>query len=147
MWRSLLLKEWLKLRWCFMAALVSNLGVCIKILLNIRYHMRIEHAEMVWYQAIYMHTVFYQPLCYLPLLTGLALAAAPFPCRGVRRSGQRRFAGHGYGWFTDQWHWLALLLLPALLGAFEACRRFQFGGIFSLLMGIDTGTPSRTGSE
>ncbi len=222
MWQSILLKEWLKLRWSFTAALVVNLGVCIKIMLDIRQRMQIEHAEMVWYEAIHMHTLFYQPLRYLPLMTGLVLAAAQFAPEMLGRrmriglhlpvsrdamllvcllvgllhvavvclldvaavyamtrmyfpaevasaalytmapwcmagvlaylgsvtvllepAWPRRLfyaavfaalvsvycAGRGYGWFGAELHWFSLLLLPALLGTFEPCRRFQYGGV------------------
>ena len=78
MWRSLFLKEWLKLRWFFAALILLNVGLCVKIYLDIRTLLTVEHAEMVWYQAIHLHTVFHHDMRYMPLLTGLALAAAQF---------------------------------------------------------------------
>ncbi len=75
---SLLLKEWLKLKRYFTAALLLNFGICLKIFFDIRQQMHSEHAEMVWYQAIHIHTVLYQDIRYLPLITGLVLAAAQF---------------------------------------------------------------------
>jgi len=75
---SLLLKEWLKLKRFFCAALLLNFGICLKIFFDIRQQMHSEHAEMVWYQAIHIHTVLYQDIRYLPMITGLVLAAAQF---------------------------------------------------------------------
>ncbi|MBL4902087.1 MAG: hypothetical protein JKY62_05495 [Desulfocapsa sp.] len=75
---SLLLKEWLKLKHYFIAALLLNCGICLKIFFDIRQQMHSEHAEMVWYQAIHIQTVLYQDIRYLPLVTGLVLAAAQF---------------------------------------------------------------------
>lgn len=75
---SLLFKEWLKLRYYFAAALLFNFGICLKIFFDIRQQMHSEHAEMVWYQAIHIHTVLYQDIQYLPLITGIVLAAAQF---------------------------------------------------------------------
>ncbi len=49
MWRSILLKEWLKIRWFLAAALIVNLGFSIKIFLDIRNILSAEHAQMVWY--------------------------------------------------------------------------------------------------
>ena len=49
-----------------------------RIFFDIRQQMHSEHAEMVWYQAIHIHTVLYQDIQYLPLMTGLVLAAAQF---------------------------------------------------------------------
>lgn len=78
MWRSILLKEWLKTRKTFAAAVLLHLGICLKIFLDVRQQLLTEHAEMVWYQAIHLQTVFCRDLRLLPLLTGLALAAAQF---------------------------------------------------------------------
>jgi hypothetical protein len=76
--RSILLKEGLKLRWVFLAALAVNVGFCVKVFLDVRQQMTTEHAQMVWYQAIHLQTVFQYQMRHLPLLTGLALAAAQF---------------------------------------------------------------------
>lgn len=78
MHRSILLKEWLKLRWFFTACMLAHLAICLRIFFVIRRQMREEHAEMVWYQAIHIHTVMYQDIRFLPLFTGLLLAAAQF---------------------------------------------------------------------
>lgn len=78
MWRSIFLKERLKLQWVFFAALAVNLGFCIKVFLDIRQQLNTEHAQMVWYQAIHLQTVFQRQMRHVPLLTGLALAAAQF---------------------------------------------------------------------
>jgi hypothetical protein len=75
---SLLLKEWLKLKRYFIAALLLNIGICLKIFFDIRQQIYSEHSEMVWYQAIHIQTVLYQDIRYLPLITGLVLAAAQF---------------------------------------------------------------------
>ena len=76
--RSILLKEGLKLRWMFLAALAVNVGFCVKVFLDIRQQMAAEHAQMVWYQAVHLQTVFQYQMRHLPLLTGLALASAQF---------------------------------------------------------------------
>jgi len=78
MWRSILLKEHLKLRWAFYAALAVSAGFCVQSFLDIRQRLGTEHAEMVWYQAIHLQTVFQHQMRHLPLLTGLALAAVQF---------------------------------------------------------------------
>jgi hypothetical protein len=78
MWYSIWLKEWLKLRWVFLGSLLLALGFSIKVFLDIRQQMNTEHAQMVWYQAIHLQTVFHQQMCYLPLLIGLAMAVAQF---------------------------------------------------------------------
>jgi hypothetical protein len=75
---SLLLKEWLKMKRFFVALILLNLGFCIKIFLDIRQQMHSEHAEMVWYQVIHIHTLLYQDIRYLPLVSGVILAISQF---------------------------------------------------------------------
>ncbi|PHR26288.1 MAG: hypothetical protein COA36_12465 [Desulfotalea sp.] len=75
---SLLFKEWLKLKRYFAAVLLLNCGICLEIFFNIRQQMYAEHAEMVWYQAIHIHSLLYQDIRYVPLFTGLVLATAQF---------------------------------------------------------------------
>lgn len=75
---SLLLKEWLKIKRYFIAAMALNLAICLKIFFDIRQQIRAEHSEMVWYQAIHLHSVLYDNIQYLPLITALILAAAQF---------------------------------------------------------------------
>lgn len=124
MWRSMVLKEGLKLRWAFLAALVVNSGFCLKILLDIRQQMAAEHAEMVWYQMIHLQTVAQDALRQLPLLTGLALAAAQFVPELLGR--RMRISLHLpvsrdamllYGLIVGMVHVLAVSLLVAVLTA------------------------------
>jgi hypothetical protein len=74
--RALLLKEWLKCRWFFCGALVVNFGGCLFFYLELRSLLRLEHAEMVWYRAAHLDTVFFLDLRWLPLLAGVVVAAA-----------------------------------------------------------------------
>jgi hypothetical protein len=72
--QTLLYKEWLKLRWCFLAGLAIHGAAGIALLFAVREKMRTEHAEMLWYQALSLDAVFYADIRYLPLVTGLVLA-------------------------------------------------------------------------
>ncbi|MFN2344038.1 MAG: hypothetical protein ABR542_11840, partial [Desulfonatronovibrio sp.] len=73
---SILLKEWLKLKYFFTGLLVLNIGVCLKIYFDIRGLIQSEHPEMIWYEAIHMHNVFFKDIMFFPLVTGLVLAAS-----------------------------------------------------------------------
>ena len=73
---SILLKEWLKLKYFFTGVLVLNIGVCLKIYFDIRGLMLSEHPEMIWHEAIHLHNVFFKDIIFFPLATGLILAAA-----------------------------------------------------------------------
>lgn len=71
-------KEWLKVRYFFMLLVLLNIGMAAYIFFDIRARLHSEHAEMVWYQAIHIHTVFYQDFRFVPLISALVLAAAQF---------------------------------------------------------------------
>ncbi len=73
---SILLKEWLKVKYFFIGVLALNIGVCLKIYFDIRGLILAEHPEMIWYEAIHLHNVFFKEIMFFPLVTGLILAAA-----------------------------------------------------------------------
>lgn len=76
--RSLLYKEWLKLKPYWLLILAGNALFSAYLFLDIRHQFHIEHAEMLYYQASRVGRLFYGDLRYLPLLTGAALAVAQF---------------------------------------------------------------------
>ncbi len=78
MFGSLLHKEWVKLRMFWLAALILNLAVVGYVFVAMRRLFRLDHAEVVWYRVIHLGQMFYDPMMYVPLLSGLFLAAAQF---------------------------------------------------------------------
>ncbi|MCG8510876.1 MAG: hypothetical protein MI741_16760, partial [Rhodospirillales bacterium] len=76
--RTLLYKEWIKLKPYWLLILSANLVFCAYLFLDIRHHFQVEHAEMLFYQANRIGRLFYSDLRYVPLLTGVALAVAQF---------------------------------------------------------------------
>lgn len=75
---STLYKEWMKMRLYWGIAFACNILVFIYIYIKTRHMFVLEHAEMVWYQVIHIHTLFYEQIKYLPLATGIVLGAAQF---------------------------------------------------------------------
>ena len=75
---STLYKEWMKMRLYWGIAFACNILVFIYIYIETRHMFVLEHAEMVWYQVIHIHTLFYEQIKYLPLATGIVLGAAQF---------------------------------------------------------------------
>jgi hypothetical protein len=73
---ALVLKEWLKLRPALAVIVLGHLLFLSYLFLTIGHHFRIEHAEMLFYQANHIGRVFYEDLRYVPLVTGLVLALA-----------------------------------------------------------------------
>lgn len=78
MFGSLLRKEWVKLRIFWLVAFGLNLSVIIYVFAAMRRLFRLDHAEVVWYRVIHLGQAFYEPMTYVPLFTGLFLAAAQF---------------------------------------------------------------------
>lgn len=59
---STLYKEWMKMRLYWGIALACNIFVFIYIYIETRHMFVLEHAEMVWYQVIHIHTLFYEQI-------------------------------------------------------------------------------------
>ena len=75
---SIFYKEWIKIRYFFLALVCLNGAVCLKIWVDIRQQLQAEHAEMIWYQVIHIKSLFYSDIRYIPLLSGICLAVVQF---------------------------------------------------------------------
>lgn len=76
--RAIFLKEWLKIRWYWLLALVLNLGVLGYLYIDMRHQFQVEHSEMIWYWAFELRRLLYTVIKYLPAFSGAMLAAAQF---------------------------------------------------------------------
>ncbi len=78
MLHAIMLKEWLKIRWVWTAALLVHLAMLVYLLLALRHQFQIEHSEMIWYWAFELRRLLYTQIQFLPALTGALLAVAQF---------------------------------------------------------------------
>jgi hypothetical protein len=78
MLRAVLLKEWLKLRTLWLAALGLHLLALAYLFLTLRHQFQTEHSEMIWYWAFELRRLLYDGIQYLPAVTGALIAAAQF---------------------------------------------------------------------
>lgn len=78
MFRSILFKEFIKLRAYWLSALLFNLCMTAYIFVAMRKLFLLDHAEIVWYRVIHLGQTFYDPFMYVPVITGLFMAAAQF---------------------------------------------------------------------
>ena len=76
--KSIFLKEWLKIRKVWLLALVINIAALLYLFLTIRHEFRTEHSEMIFYWAFELRRLLYEPIQYVPLLTGVMIAVAQF---------------------------------------------------------------------
>jgi hypothetical protein len=76
--RAIVFKEWLKIRWTYVAAVLLFAGVILNIALDIRRDMNFNAPMAVWSAVVFMGYQFYHLLCYVPLLIGIAVGVAQF---------------------------------------------------------------------
>ena len=78
MFKSILIKEFIKLKSFWLAALLGNAFLAGYVFMGLRKLFVLDHAELVWYRVIHLGQAYYEPFMYLPLFTGLFLALAQF---------------------------------------------------------------------
>ncbi len=76
--KSIFYKEWLKIRWAFLAMGILFAGVLIYIYASVGHTFRFNEAPGYWYNIIYRGVKYYSFLQYLPLLAGLVIATVQF---------------------------------------------------------------------
>ncbi|MCD6570338.1 MAG: hypothetical protein J7L53_06515 [Deltaproteobacteria bacterium] len=76
--RSTFYKEWLKIRYYVLGALVFNILFFIYLFFDIREPFQNGPAIMAWYSAIHIHTIFYEKIKYLLPATGILIGIAQF---------------------------------------------------------------------
>jgi hypothetical protein len=76
--KAIAFKEWLKIRWTYLAMVLVCAGVTVNIALDLGHLMTLEKATNVWSYVILMQYPFYSSLRYVPLLVGIAVAVAQF---------------------------------------------------------------------
>ena len=78
MLNAIAFKEWLKIRWAFLAMVVVCVGMTVNIALDLSHLMTMERPMNVWSYIILMQYPFYSSLRYIPLLVGCAIAVTQF---------------------------------------------------------------------
>ncbi|MGD9898704.1 MAG: hypothetical protein AB7T22_06210 [Calditrichaceae bacterium] len=76
--RALIFKEWLKIRWAFLAILIFSVLILVMIALNIAYDMRMMTPKNSWYYVIFRHQIFYSSILAIPLISGFILGIVQF---------------------------------------------------------------------
>ena len=78
MFKAILYKEWLKIRWIYLAMIIVSMLLLLNILLNIAHDMKFVGANGYWSSVIFRGFQFYHSLRFVPLLIGLIIAFAQF---------------------------------------------------------------------
>ena len=78
MWKSILYKEWLKLKWIFLVFTLVGLLAVGSIFLNVQHDILFGGATNYWYSALFMGFQYFQLIKYFPLAIGTAIGLAQF---------------------------------------------------------------------
>ena len=78
MFKSLLYKEWIKIRLVFWLALGISLLALINIFLKVRHDILFVDAANYWYSFLFRNQIYFSILKFLPFVIGLAVAIAQY---------------------------------------------------------------------
>jgi hypothetical protein len=78
MWKSILYKEWLKLKWIFAFSTFAGLMAVGSIFLNVKHDILFSGATSYWYSVLFMGFQYFQLLKYIPLAIGIAIGLAQY---------------------------------------------------------------------
>jgi len=78
MLKSMIYKEWLKIRWFLIGAAVAGLLVIAYMYMNTQRSITFGGASSVWYNIMFLNRMFYKILKYIPLLIGLGIGVAQY---------------------------------------------------------------------
>lgn len=78
MWKSILFKEWLKLRWILAICAAAGIAVIASIFFNLKHDISFSGATNYWYSILFMGNNYFLILKYIPLLIGLAVGVAQY---------------------------------------------------------------------
>jgi hypothetical protein len=78
MFRSLIYKEWIKLRLYWTLILVAHLLFCVYLCLQLRSAFKLRDALSVWSTWIFKGYLFFRPCKNIPLLAGIVLGCLQF---------------------------------------------------------------------
>ncbi len=78
MYRALLYKEWIKLRWVFLLLCGIGLWTVVDLLLSVREYFEFMKPVEVWEVAIRKKFLIYSGMKYVPLIAGVGIALVQF---------------------------------------------------------------------
>jgi hypothetical protein len=78
MWKSLVFKEWLKIRWILILFSLLGIAVIGSIFLNLQHDLKFSGATNFWYSILFMGLQYFQLLKFVPLVIGLSIGVAQY---------------------------------------------------------------------
>src|SRR5258708_20321050 len=78
MWKSIIYKEWLKIRKPAIILFLAGILLIIGIYSGVRHDLILRDAELVWVKILIMNSVYFTILKFFPLIIGLLVGIAQF---------------------------------------------------------------------
>ena len=78
MYKAILYKEWLKIRWVVLGAVIACLGFLIYIGLNVRQYFEMNDPINVWIYLIQKKVLYYSIIKFIPIFAAIILAIIQF---------------------------------------------------------------------
>jgi len=78
MYKAILYKEWLKIRWVVLGSVLVILGFLMYIGLNVRQYFEMNDPVKVWIYLIQKKVLYYSILKFIPIFTAIVLAIVQF---------------------------------------------------------------------
>ncbi len=131
MLKSLLYKEWIKIRLIFWVALGIGMLALINIFLKVRHDILFVDAESYWYSYLFRGSIFFGILKFFPLIVGLAVAIAQYFPETVNKRIKLTFhlpvpENTILVWMHSFGALMVLIIYLALLGMFSLGGTFFF---------------------
>jgi hypothetical protein len=76
--KSIIYKEWIKIRWALLAFLIIGIIALSVVLLRVRHDILFVDAANYWYSFLFRGSPYYMLLKFLPFLAGLGIAVAQY---------------------------------------------------------------------
>lgn len=78
MLKSMIYKEWIKVRWFLIGSVIAGLLVVAYMFMNMQRSITFSGANNVWYGILFMNNQFFSLLKYIPLLIGVGVGVAQY---------------------------------------------------------------------
>lgn len=74
MWRFIIYKEWLKIRWFLIGYLILGILGIGYLFLGLKHSLEFEGSRNLWSKILFLNLQFYSSVKYVPLIAGILLA-------------------------------------------------------------------------
>ncbi|MBU0710674.1 hypothetical protein KJ762_00835 [bacterium] len=85
MYKAILYKEWLKIRWAVLGYIIVLLGFLTYIGLEVRYWFGMNDPISIWLMVIQKKILYYSAIKFLPVFAGIVLAVVQFVPEVVKK--------------------------------------------------------------